>query len=973
MHPLPNVPTPTPHRTRPVAPTPPPPHYIPWRTAEQRRVACRQDLRQIRAFDFDRRSLLKRQLQESNEEARARDNERYLQSRTADPDLADLNPDQRRAVLIDDDRCLIVAGAGTGKTHTITAKIRDLVRQGRAAPHEIAVITFTTKATRELRKRLADLPGIEIGTIHHLARTVIANLSGQAVHLSRLTEDDALRLRTITGWLRDTVFEQTDLISDLALRRSALKSVRVPPGDTIRPATGIPPDDIQVRSVGEARIAITLWLCGIEYRYETQFPLPPDEGHGRTYHPDFFIPDDPGSDEPPSLTNGVWLEHYAFGTDAQLPPQWENERPGAHAEYREHHQWKQALHKRLGTRFVTTSFADIIHCTDTGTSFASLLAERLSPALGRPISPPDEARVTDALSQLGISSAHFNELAFEIDHWIRTTRQSVEPPDNFIIRLLERADRDLTWPLMRLANAVLRRYLAELEATETNDHEGTILQALRLTERRGAELPWVRLLIDEWQDVNPAQAAFVHAIARTRPARLTAVGDDWQSVYSFQGSDVELIRRFEDPTGAFAPPAQRTALTHTYRHGQRIADTTRAFILATGHELDKTVIGHSTVAPHPLYPARFQLGALAIDPSYPDRTGLSDHPETAAIQIVLNRCAEYPGARTVLLLGRQRIDFQDVSGDLSDRVSRILNGWRTHPSTLPRHLLNASPDDIREYAHQLTATGGGFHHRVVNAHARRLNLKLSILTIHSAKGLEADLVILLDRAPHRTRPDRNPGLATPADIVLRPDHQPEQEERRIWYVALTRSRQAVFVLVPGKDAEHSPFADELWRNTARAYDVGEDALAGCLNALRPAEPCPVCAARGRTTMALAQRSGPTGGFVGCTSYTWGIEHHCGYTERRCQTCGEGIMARQSTPADTAKCQNPRCARVVPLCRCDVPKPMLVRTNRSNGSTFYGCQNYPKEGCCNHTINLSYGHDPQDTTRSPQSLPPLQLP
>ena len=207
----------------------PPAHYIPWCTAQRHRTAYDQELRQTPAFNFHRRRLLKRHLTDSSEQARARDNERYLQSRTTDPELADLNPDQRRAVLTDDDRCLIVAGAGTGKTHTLTNKIRELIRQGRAAPPEIAVVTFTTKATRELRHRLADLPGIEIGTIHHLARAVIANLSGQTIHLSRLTEDDALRLRTITGWLRDSVFEQPDLISEFALRRAALKSVRVPP------------------------------------------------------------------------------------------------------------------------------------------------------------------------------------------------------------------------------------------------------------------------------------------------------------------------------------------------------------------------------------------------------------------------------------------------------------------------------------------------------------------------------------------------------------------------------------------------------------------------------------------------------------------------------------------------------------------------------------------------------------------------
>ena len=102
-----------------------------------------------------------------SERARAETNARYLRARDADPALRELNPEQRRAVLTDDDRCLIVAGAGTGKTHTLVAKIRDLIGQHRAAPHEIAVVTFTNKAAGELRVRLADLPGIEIGTIHH--------------------------------------------------------------------------------------------------------------------------------------------------------------------------------------------------------------------------------------------------------------------------------------------------------------------------------------------------------------------------------------------------------------------------------------------------------------------------------------------------------------------------------------------------------------------------------------------------------------------------------------------------------------------------------------------------------------------------------------------------------------------------------------------------------------------------------------
>ena len=942
----------------------PPSHYIAWRDIALTTNLTHEDLRRKRLFDFAHHGLPIPQPNKSAEQARHQANERYLQNRTGDPDLADLNPDQRRAVLIDDDRCLIDAGAGTGKTHTLTNKIRDLVRQGRAAPHEIAVVTFTTKAATELRERLADLEAIEIGTIHHLARTVIGHLENRSTRLSRLADNNALRLRKITDWLRAALFQHPDLVGDLTLRRAALKSVRIPPGDTERLTTGVPPDDIQVRSVGEARIAITLWLCGIDYHYEPDFPLPPNEGFGRPYRPDFFIPDDPDSGDPPSLTNGVWLEHYAFGLHGQLPKAWQSDRPNAHQEYRSAYEWKQALHKRLGTRYVSTTFGDIVQCTDTGTSFADHLTQLLSPLLGRAITPPDEARVSEAIQQLGVTPTHLNELAVEIDHWIRTTRQSVEGRNNFTLRILDDPNGEKTWPLLRLANAVLIRYLNELKATATTDHEGTILEALHLAERRGRELPWLRLLIDEWQDVNPAQAAFAYAIARTRPARLTAVGDEWQTIFSFNGSDVQLIRRFEDPTGAFAPPATRITLTHTYRHGQKIADTARAFITASGHERDKPILGHGDAPPHPLYPARIQLAALVPDPAYPSREEFSPHPATAAIQITLARCAEYPDARSVMILGRQHIDIRDVSGNPDDQIARILNGWRVSPGTMPRQLLNASSQEIRDYARRLSAAAGGFNHPDVQEQARRLNLTLSIITIHSAKGLETDLVILIDRSPIHTQPDRDPALSVPAAPILRPNLNTQQEERRIWYVALTRARQAVFVLVPGKHGQHSPFADDLWQNTDHAYDVGEDALAGRLEPLRPPQPCPICTTKGRTTMALTLQSGPVSDFVGCTSYRWGKDHHCGYTERRCQTCGDGIMARRRPPEHTAQCQNPGCGQVVPLCQCDVPKPMLLRTNQRDGSTFYGCQNYPKGESCNHTLDLSNTPTPQATPDTP---------
>ena len=66
-----------------------------------------------------------------------------------DPALRDLNADQRRAVIVEEDRTLIVAGAGTGKTHTMVAKAQDTVRTGIARPEEISFVRFTRKAAQE--------------------------------------------------------------------------------------------------------------------------------------------------------------------------------------------------------------------------------------------------------------------------------------------------------------------------------------------------------------------------------------------------------------------------------------------------------------------------------------------------------------------------------------------------------------------------------------------------------------------------------------------------------------------------------------------------------------------------------------------------------------------------------------------------------------------------------------------------------
>ena len=128
--------------------------------------------------------------------------QRALGARPA-PYLDDLNPAQRAAVEALDGPVLMLAGAGTGKTKALTARIVHLLQMGRARPNEILAVTFTNKAAREMKNRVGRLLGDVVegmpwmGTFHSLSVKILrrhAELVGLKSSFTILDTDDQLRL-----------------------------------------------------------------------------------------------------------------------------------------------------------------------------------------------------------------------------------------------------------------------------------------------------------------------------------------------------------------------------------------------------------------------------------------------------------------------------------------------------------------------------------------------------------------------------------------------------------------------------------------------------------------------------------------------------------------------------------------------------------------------------------------------------------
>ncbi|MBR6051314.1 MAG: UvrD-helicase domain-containing protein, partial [Clostridia bacterium] len=278
-----------------------------------------------------------------------------------------LDEEQRRAVITDDDYCLLVAGAGAGKTTTMAAKVKYLVEKKRINPEEIIVISYTNKAIGELRERINKCLKIpaKICTFHAFAFEIVKRFSVEPPEINFSS------YQIIFDMLEKSIFSNKQLMRNLVLflgyyfdltedvfkfdnlnqyhiykasqdyetLKSGLgeyvKKVEQQRSKRVKTLTGE-----YLRSVQEVQIANFLYLNGLDYEYERVFPNSL-LSKNKKYTPDFYI------------TQGehvAWLEHYALtesGYSSVFTPQ-------QIAKYKKAIRDKRELHKSCKTTLIET-------------------------------------------------------------------------------------------------------------------------------------------------------------------------------------------------------------------------------------------------------------------------------------------------------------------------------------------------------------------------------------------------------------------------------------------------------------------------------------------------------------------------------------------------------------------------------------------------------------------------------------------
>ena len=239
------------------------------------------------------------------------------------------------------------------------------------------------------------------------------------------------------------------------------------------------------------------------------------------------------------------------------------------------------------------------------------------------------------------------------------------------------------------------------------DFEDMILMAANYADTGRYVSPFGHILVDEFQDISQSRAKLVKALKAQHPdVRMFAVGDDWQSIFRFAGSDIHLMRNFGTEFGGTFDNETGIHMTvdlgRTFRSVDQIAFAARTIVLRNPAQIEKQILPAGT----------------ATEPAIRVVLTPRDEEEKSLSKILTSLSAALDDAgktARVLLLGRYRFLEPDVQ-NLRRRFPRLRIDFKT---------IHASKGDEADHVVLLNADSGrtGFASRLARANPRSQRLR----------------------------------------------------------------------------------------------------------------------------------------------------------------------------------------------------------------------------------------------------------
>lgn len=679
-----------------------------------------------------------------------------------------LDKEQIKAILSDEDYCLIIAGAGTGKTTTMASKVKYLVDIKKVDPAKIVVMSFTKKATEELEKRIVldfDIPA-KVTTFHSLGLMHIReifkdrmcyivddNLKNE-IFLEYFKENifsyknkvkEVLEIFTAANigktWVFGTYFQENydkylnfdeyfnnykkyrlSQIENLDewLKEKIEKDLN---GETIRTIKGE-----LVKSKGEAEIANFLYVNNIEYEYEKIYDnLMPDH---RIYRPDFTL-----------NLNGekVYLEYFGLSTYQ------ENELN----RYNKIKNIKEEYHKKNHNKFIKIDY-------QKNENIINNLKNELT-RYGFKLQPKSSVEIFNTiLDNNKLSQFYpFKDFIYRIIEVIKSSnkRKELQKEVKKYLNKLPVAEQKLCLKQYEFIFGFYRYYQSKLYSSEMYgfDFSDMIYYAnlyLHTIDSHNNKLNFEYLIIDEYQDISEERYELTKKIANRNVSKIVAVGDDWQSIFAFAGSRIEYIYNFLH----YFPGAKLLKITNTYRNSKQLIDYSGTFVMKNEEQIKKELISSKELK----NPIRFVM--------------FEENEEYQTLKKLILEIHKKTPNHKIMILGRTNKIIEQCFDD---------------------------PDLKDEIGSKITYVGYE-------------DINIEGMTFHKSKGLTADEVILIGL--DNKFPKEYNGyfwLEYLFKTFPKKEKIPFAEERRLFYVALTRTKNYVYLLVNKDCVNRSAFVNEI--------------------------------------------------------------------------------------------------------------------------------------------------------------------
>lgn len=748
-----------------------------------------------------------------------------------------LDEDQRRAILCESKSNLVIAGAGAGKTLTICGKVKYLLEKGLANSNEILLMSYSAKSAEDLNKRVSTVcDGLKVGTFHALGLDILRGVQGKKKAIEEQFK------AYITKYF-DEVIPNNPTVANRIFEYYSFYLQTDNMWEKQYSTEGEVFEDLKQLDYRTLKSRLGQ-LNDDAGRFETvknEFVKSYEElvianylfANGIRYEYERVYEEDTATPEKRQYTPDFYLPDYKIYLE-----HYGINRQGRAPQYdsnMEHEYLAGIKWKRaIHSNNGTKCLETYSYEFNEGTIFENLKTKLEK--CGVKFKPLNHIEISSALHKI-YAGQEFSSLFNIITTFLSLYKSQFKDVNGFDVlktrSLGSQYDNERARRFLTICKGIYEFYIENLRSEDKIDFDDMILQAIDALDDTD-DYRYKYIIVDEFQDISQSRALFLKKLILHGNSKLFAVGDDWQAIYRFAGCDLNVFLQFQQ----YFSEAKLNYITTTHRNSAELQAIVEPFIKANPEQYSKSI-------------------KSSIHQERPVRIIYHDTKKSAAFTEALQDIAKINPKAKVLVLGRNKRDADSL---ISNKIQIV---------------------DYETIEHS------DFPH-----------LKLTYNTVHGSKGLESDYVILISGEDSKNGFPNKMEDDILLNLVLGKNSKFDfAEERRLFYVALTRTKSIVYIL--SDKNKPSTFVKEI---EDRCFVMNPELK----QQKSDANLCPYC-----KSGQLIIRQGANGRFYGCSNYPY-----CNYTindmnavkdNKRCQICGDFLVKRNGPYGRFWGCHNyPRC-------------------------------------------------------------------